>query len=200
MLLLPERAVYRPEKQQLIISDVHLGKAAHFRKEGLALPSHSAMRDIDKLDHLLRKWKPASVIILGDLFHSFVNKEWLLFKALLLDHSYIRFILVEGNHDLLSIEEYDIVNFFTSDLLIDEHFIFSHHPVENLPKLNICGHIHPGVRISGPARQSERLSCFYLNKTHFILPAFGYLTGLQLLEIEENSDYFLVTGNRVVKL
>jgi len=40
--------------------------------------------------------------------------------------------------------------------------------------------VHPGVRISGVAGQSERLPCFVLGHSRAILPAFGRFTGLAL--------------------
>ncbi|MBI2720984.1 MAG: ligase-associated DNA damage response endonuclease PdeM [Bacteroidetes bacterium] len=198
--LLPQKAIYRSSKKQLILSDVHLGKATHFRKQGLALPASSHLKDIDKLHFLIDKWKPQTVLILGDLFHSDYNKEWLWFKALLLQYFYIEFILIEGNHDILDNDQYSMQNLLKAELLEDEHFIFSHEPLKEEGKLNICGHIHPGIRIEGMAKQAEKLPCFHLTKTHFILPAFGYLTGLFLLEKEPASNYFITTGKKVIKL
>lgn len=195
--LLPQKAVYRPAKKQLIVSDVHLGKATHFRRMGIAMPGASHLKDLDALDHLLRTYRPATVLLLGDLFHSDYNREWLWFRSLLLEFSFVQFILVEGNHDILPAETYALPNLSRVTVLEEEHFIFSHHPLKHAPKLNICGHLHPGIRISGIARQSMKLPCFFLNETHFILPAFGNLTGLFLLEREESAQYFIVAENRV---
>lgn len=196
--LLPQKALFRPSKKQLILSDVHLGKGTHFRKQGLPLPVNSHLKDIDKLHFLIDKWEPQTVLILGDLFHSDYNKEWLWFKAVLQQYFYIEFILIEGNHDILDNNQYSMQNLLKAELMEDEHFVFSHQPLKEQGKLNICGHVHPGIRIEGIAKQAEKLPCFYLSKTHFILPAFGYLTGLFILEKEAESRYFLVTTNKVI--
>ncbi|MBA3663290.1 MAG: ligase-associated DNA damage response endonuclease PdeM [Bacteroidetes bacterium] len=200
LYLLPQKAVYRPSLKQLILSDVHLGKGTHFRKQGLPLPHSSHLKDIDTLHFLFDKWEPMTVLILGDLFHSDYNKEWLWFKSLLLQYPYIQFILIEGNHDILEDEHYALKNLFKTERLEDEHFIFSHHPTNENQKINFCGHIHPGVRIEGTAKQSEKLPCFYFCKQQFILPAFGYLTGLQILKPEAGARCFLVAGVTVVEL
>jgi DNA ligase-associated metallophosphoesterase len=199
-LLLPQKAMFRPLKKQLILSDVHLGKVTHFRKQGLPLPGDSHVKDIDKIHFLIDKWEPQSVLILGDLFHSDYNKEWLWFKAVLLQYYYIEFILIEGNHDILDNDQYSMQNLLKAELLEDENFVFSHQPLKEQGKLNICGHVHPGIRIEGLAKQAEKLPCFYLSKTHLILPAFGYLTGLYMLEKEPASNYFLVTASRVIHM
>jgi uncharacterized protein len=199
-LLLPQRALYRPGKRQLVISDLHLGKTTHFRKQGLALPEAALAKDIDKLHYLLNLWQPESVLLLGDLFHSDYNREWLWFKSLLMEYPLVQFILVEGNHDILQDAHYSLPNLLKAGFLVEENFIFSHHPLENAGKLNVCGHVHPGIRIEGMARQSVSLPCFYLTPKHFILPAFGYLTGLHILEKEAGARYYLVANDRVILL
>ncbi|MBA3680614.1 MAG: ligase-associated DNA damage response endonuclease PdeM [Bacteroidetes bacterium] len=198
--LLPQKAIYRPRLKQLIISDLHLGKASHFRKQGIAIPIESHLKDIDKLHFLIDSWKPLSVLILGDLFHSDYNKEWLWFKSLLLQYSQIQFILVEGNHDILKDDNYKVPNLLKAEYLIEEDFIFSHHPLKQNNKINFCGHIHPGIKLFGEAKQSVTLPCFYHNKFQFILPAFGHLTGLYQLEREEYASYYLVLQDKVIKL
>ena len=198
--LLPQKALYRPTRQQLILSDIHLGKAAHFRKQGIAMPVQSHLKDIDTLHFLLNTWQPLSVLILGDLFHSSYNNEWLWFKSLLMQYPHVQFILVEGNHDILKGDDYSIPNLSKTKMITEDRFLFSHHPLDFPDRLNICGHIHPGIQIYGMAKQSIKLPCFYLNKTHLILPAFGNLTGLYLLEKEEQSHYYLIANNSVVKL
>jgi uncharacterized protein len=198
--LLPQKAVYRPVQKQLIIADIHLGKASHFRKKGIAMPVQSHLRDIDKLQFLLNKWAPETVIILGDLFHSEYNNEWLWFKSLLRENPTVQFILLQGNHDILPRGTYKIPNLLHIGLLEEQHYLFSHHPLSDIPKLNICGHVHPGVKVSGIAKQSVTLPCFYITESHFIVPAFGDLTGLKLMEITEDAMFYLVTENSVVLL
>lgn len=199
-VLLPQKAVFRPEFKQLILGDLHLGKTTHFRKQGIPLPPQSYLRDLDTLHYLLDTWQPRLVILLGDVFHSDYNREWLWFKSLLTTYPHIRFILVEGNHDILSPELYDIPNLLKLAYIEESTLIFTHRPVEQPAKLNICGHIHPGIQLTGYARQSVKLPCFYKSRTHFVLPAFGNLTGLKLLEQERDAEYYLVSGNRIIKL
>ena len=128
--LLPQKAIYRPGKNQLVVSDVHLGKAAHFRQHGLPLPQHSFMRDLDLLHFLINRLQPQSVLFLGDLFHSHLNREWLWFKAFLRYYDTIQFILIEGNHDILPEDSYRMANLKKFDLLEEESFIFSHEPCD----------------------------------------------------------------------
>jgi len=200
VFLLPQKAIFRPLYKQLILGDIHLGKATHFRKQGIPMPAQSHLKDIDLIHHLINSWNIETVMILGDLFHSEYNREWLWFQSLLMAYPKVQFILVEGNHDILPLASYEIQNLIKLSHIEEMDLIFSHHPLVNPKKLNICGHVHPGIKVHGNARQSVKLPCFYKSSTHLILPAFGDLTGLKLLEHEENSEYYLITGNRVLKL
>jgi DNA ligase-associated metallophosphoesterase len=196
--LLPQKAIYRPSKNQLILADLHLGKVTHFRKKGIALPLQSHLKDLDLLHSLLNHWQPGSVIILGDLFHSDYNKEWLWFKSLLMHYPAVQFILIEGNHDILHETAYALPNLIKTEIVEEGPFIFSHHPLSQPGKINFCGHIHPGIKIFGMAKQAVTLACFCLRKNHFILPAFGHLTGLQVMEENEETKFYPVAHNRVV--
>src|SRR4051812_42124234 len=136
--LLHQRAVFRPLSSDLIISDVHLGKASHFRKKGIAIPAQSHLKDIDRLRYLFDKWKPKKVLFLGDLFHSDYNREWLWFKSLLLGCPDIKFRLVAGNHDILSEKDYTIPNLEKCDIIEEDKFIFSHAPLDGPDRMNFC--------------------------------------------------------------
>lgn len=197
--LLPQKAVYRPAKKQLILTDIHLGKATHFRKQGIALPVQSHLKDIDKIHFLLNQLNPGSVLILGDLFHSDYNREWLWIKSLLMEYPDIKFILVEGNHDILKHEIYNLPNLSKTERIEEENLVFTHEPLKAPDKLNFCGHIHPGYVLYGKAKQSMKLPCFYSTKSHFILPAFGNLTGLYVLEKDDQACYYLVTETRIIE-
>lgn len=197
--LLPQKAIFRPLKKELLISDIHLGKATHFRKNGIPMPAESQIKDLKSLEFLLRYWKPETVIILGDLFHSNFNKEWWWFKAFLKEYCAVNFVLVKGNHDILKNEVYEGTNLKTIKVIEEEDFIFSHEPINDSKKINFCGHIHPGIQISGIAKQSIKLPCFYFDNNQFILPAFGHLTGLYILPKKENAVYYLISNNTIFK-
>lgn len=198
--LLHSRALYRPVQRQLILSDIHLGKASHFRKQGIAMPSQSHLRDIDKLNFLIERYRPETVLMLGDIFHSEINHEWMWFKSLLMSFPMVQFVLVEGNHDLLPRNAYIIPNLLRIGMLEERHIIFTHHPLERPDKLNICGHVHPGIRLNGIARQSMSLPCFIHSRNHLYLPAFGDLTGLSIVKREKGKEYYVVTGETVVQI
>jgi DNA ligase-associated metallophosphoesterase len=200
IILLPQKAMLLPEHSILIIADLHLGKAQHFRKSGIFMPAGSAAKDYLTLNALIEQYRPQQVWFLGDLFHSIHNSEWLQFEAFIHQWPDINFTLIKGNHDIIKEEYYDELGIaVVSHVLPLDQLLFSHEPMHDVEdgKINIAGHIHPGCVIHGKGRQSYRLPCFYLSGQNFLLPAFGYLTGLAIMD-DKNATVFAVLPEQVV--
>lgn len=201
--LLNEKAIFRKRDATLVVADMHLGKAQHFRKHGIYLPQQSAEKDYERLTGLIEWLKPKRIILLGDLFHSSMNHEWIMFASVLNMFKTIEFILVLGNHDILEEQHYEQVPLtVVKEQLVEEDIIFSHHPLKKIPIQAFCiaGHIHPGVVLRGKGKQTIKLPCFYLQKNQLVLPAFGSLTGLQLIERQKEDRVFGVTTNIVMEI
>lgn len=204
LTLLPEKAVYKQDERLLIIADVHLGKASHFRKHGISMPASSQYGDYQKLKELVEKIQPHKVYFLGDLFHSSFNNDWHAFASLIECCEDIEFTLVKGNHDIIDYRLFDRLNIHVVDKHIeDEHFIYSHKPLAHIPngKLNLAGHIHPGVCLHGLGKQSIKLPVFHLQDgNRMVLPAFGVLTGLYIMDRNADTRVFMVLPNEVREL
>lgn len=195
----PLKALYWSQKETLIVSDLHLGKAGHFRKNGIPVPRQTHISDIQKLDLLISKYHPATLVFLGDLFHSDLNDEWGDFIHWSALHSSVRQILVKGNHDILSSEAYSQICIEILDDWKIEPFHFSHEPtVSRL--YNISGHIHPGIRLYGHARQAVTLSCFYFSVSNALLPAFGNFTGNYRIRAVRGDRIFAIADESVIEL
>ncbi len=190
-------AIFWEEKNILLISDVHLGKVAHFRKHGMAIPNDAIFENFTRLNLVVDLFKPENIIFLGDLFHSKINKEWELFanwtKAISQE-----IILVEGNHDIIAKHNYQDLNVKTFSEIIIDDFLLTHHPTENNGFFNFCGHIHPGIKLKGIGRQYLNLSCFFQKPNQMILPAFGEFTGNFYLVPTENDLVYGITNDAVV--
>ena len=201
LTLLPEKAIYWESKKLLLIADLHLGKTAHFRNNGIAVPEKVSHKNWLLLRRLFDLYQPKRVCFLGDLFHSVYNKEWEAFSILLQDYSAIRFELILGNHDILPISNYKNLNLIVHDELLEGPFLFTHEPVEDeIEHYNIAGHIHPGVRLKGKGKQSHRVACFYFGETNALIPAFGAFTGLATISTKKTDQIFIVVGQQVIKV
>lgn len=195
--LLPAKALWWPRARVLIIADMHMGKATHFRKAGIAVPGAVEQRNVQRAQALLAHYAPHEVLLLGDLFHSRHNGSWEAFVALRRAHSATHFTLVTGNHDILHPDRYAEAGVHCEAQRVQGPFLFTHHPTSTAVHYNIAGHVHPGVRIRGAARQSIVLPCFLFGEAGALLPAFGAFTGLHVLRPAEGERVFAVAGKRV---
>ena len=176
--MLPSRALFLPETKELLICDIHLGKAEYFQQNGIPLASNSDNDNLSRIKKLVIYLKPKKLIILGDLFHSkysisetLRNQVEILPKILKTEIE-----LILGNHDLGC----KIKNITLLENKTTKNFIFSHEPLSSIDNnlLNICGHYHPKLYLKN-SKDKLSFRCFAmdLKKNILYLPAFGELTG-----------------------
>ncbi len=202
--LLPEKAIYWQERKTLIITDLHIGKSGHFRKAGIAAPSTINTKNLNRLGTLIRKYHPSTLLILGDLFHSKANREWLEFEEWLENFDDLTIQLVTGNHDLLHQSFYEAANISVYETLEIDDLLFVHDPIDSFEsdsnRTVVAGHIHPGISIKGKGRQSLRFPCFLFSDKKILLPAFGEFTGLYNIKPEEGEQVYAVVEESIVEL
>lgn len=192
-------ALYWTDKKMLLLSDVHLGKVSHFRKHGSAIPGRAILQNFKKLDTVVKHFEPESICFLGDLFHSTLNREWLLFEDWV-TRTNLPLILIAGNHDIISPHKYEELDIAIYSEWIANGFLFTHHPETREGYFNISGHVHPAIQLHGMGRQFLKLPCFYRNADQMILPAFGEFTGTYVIEPEEGDIVYAITKEDVIQL
>ncbi len=200
LVLLPERAIYWPSESILIVSDLHFGKGGHFRKSGIAVPASLHLTDFFVLDNLIVEYQPKKVLFLGDLFHSEYNSEWEDFYCWANNWENIQFVLVKGNHDILREKQYINSNLQLVDDLLLFPFLFVHEPVDTNLGYVLCGHVHPGIKFYGRARQSIVLPGYVFKPAIGYLPAFGKFTGNAKIPISKEDQVYVIAENKVIKV
>jgi uncharacterized protein len=193
------KTLYWHDQNALIIADVHLGKSAHFRKNGMALPHYYAKEDIANLSHLLTNTTASKIFFLGDLFHSQWNEEWNPFAELIKNNNK-QYFLIEGNHDIIDKSHYEKIGIQILTEFSFQNIYLTHEPISKFQCLNICGHIHPGILLQKPGHKALRLPCFYLKNDTLMLPAIGATTGLHVMNEKTADEVWIVTGKEVLKL
>lgn len=195
----PSGAIYWQERDMLLIADVHLGKVAHFRKYGAAVPVAAGYKNIEKLTEVVHHYNPKTVCFLGDLFHSKLNTDWDDFVKWV-DYIIPNIILISGNHDIIPKYLFEEIDIEVIDTLEIDGFLLTHHPVEESEKFNFCGHLHPGIKLRGVGRQNMRLPCFFKRKKQLILPAFGTFTGKHILKPQDGDEVYVLVEGEVLKV
>lgn len=200
--LLPQKALYIPFYNAIVVSDVHLGKSAHFRKNGIPLTEAPHQLDLQNIQNLINTYNPNRFIFLGDLFHSTYNESWRPFKLLIANNPHIEFLLIKGNHDVLSDALYEEAGIHVFPTLqVESKIIFSHEQIrvsESL--LNIYGHLHPAISIAGKGKQKIVLPCFWIHKSYLAMPGFGNTTGIYKIKPKPGDQVFAITSQAVISL
>ena len=201
--LLDDKAVYLPEEEALLVSDVHLGKAETFQSMGIPISNAINKENLERLRSLCHQCQPQNLFILGDLFHSRrslvpeVLTDWELFlKAVPAKVS-----LIAGNHDrkLVSALPPWPMKCQTEAIAVGP-FLLSHEPERSHSStLNICGHIHPVVRLRSHT-DSLRLPCFFVERDQrrLTLPSFGEFTGGYEVTLTENTCAYVACEGEAI--
>ena len=206
--LLPSGLLVLPERGTGFVADLHLGKTTHFQRAGLAVPEGADAATLARLhadlqalqDHQLPLRR---LVVLGDLVHSrqalspalqahlqTLQQRW----PMLQRH------LVWGNHDRHARSALEAVLHALGwqtcpDSGWRDGTVQGLHEAQDAGRsgsespapavrLTLLGHLHPGVRLRGGAREQVRLPCFAAGAlgagTQVLLPAYGHFTGLSL--------------------
>lgn len=200
LTLHPYGAMYWHDRGWLLLSDLHLGKAAHFRKAGLPLPEGHDGRTLARLDALVALFQPKRVVIIGDLFHSAHNNAWEPFHQWCQQQT-AELHLVLGNHDRLADRRYlEAGLMMHEECLLEGPFLFEHEAPAalNNEAHTICGHTHPGIVLHGKGDQRLRLPCFLVGTQLTLLPAFGLSTGLYSVRPTAAHRVFACTHQAVI--
>lgn len=195
--LLDDKALYLPEVDTLLVSDVHLGKAETFQSFGIPISNEMNEENLARLRSLHNQLQPKKLFILGDLFHS---KQSLVPEVLIGWDTFLKEIaaevtLIVGNHDRRLVSALPPMPMETQvDAVEVGPFLLSHEPeMRHGAGLNICGHIHPVIKLRSHT-DSLRLPCFFVERDHkrLTLPSFGEFTGGYEVELVENTSAYVV--------
>lgn len=197
-----QRVIYWKAQNSLILSDLHIGKSAHFQKSGIPIPSSVLETDLFRLKALIEFFKAKNLIIVGDLFHAEYNKDLDEFKSWLTNFDDLKLKLIKGNHDRL---QHKIYNEFNIEVHQPELNIgcvkFVHDNIKSTENcFTISGHIHPGVSIRGKGRQRIKLPCFQVTESQLILPAFSLFTGLNTQKTFKKCQNFCFTEDGIFEV
>ena len=198
VLLRPSGMLVLPGRGTGFVADLHLGKTAHFQRAGVAVPDGADEATLARLSGDLEAMPLRHLVVLGDLVHSGQALTPALQERLLALRERwpeLALHLVWGNHDRHARQALARLlatlgwHSCPAEGWRDGPVQGLHEPppattpvaTEDAPRLTLLGHLHPGVRLQGRARQRLRLPCFaagpWGSGTRVLLPAYGHFTG-----------------------
>lgn len=199
-VLLPQKALLRTRDKTLIIADLHLGKATHFRKSGIPVSDEVFKTDLHKIDVLVNQYNIENVWVLGDFFHSKSNSEWTRFQDWLANSPLKKWTIIPGNHDKSTLSESISTKMEITDSSIELNGVIYCHEFQENENPVISGHIHPGISLYGNGKQKLQIPCFYQHGRNLLLPAFGSFTGLAKVTPIKGDKVFGIAGALILEI
>ncbi|PZU79722.1 MAG: ligase-associated DNA damage response endonuclease PdeM [Chryseobacterium sp.] len=195
-----QRALFWKKEKALILSDLHIGKTAHFRKNGIALANQIMKNDLERLSILIEYFQPEKFIIVGDLLHAGDNSEVSEFCLWKEQFENLKFYLIEGNHDKISkkLEQKLCLDFKAEKYELND-LVFVHDFEKTESKFQITGHIHPGFLINSVVKKIK-LPCFVVTENQLLLPAFSEFTGLDTKNLPRKGRFYIFTDTEIYEI
>jgi DNA ligase-associated metallophosphoesterase len=177
LMLDPAGAAFWPAKRVLIVADLHFEKSTSLAARGALLPPYDTKATLERLNRLVRLYRPAKVIALGDSLHDnqaiqrMAKDDRAKIEAMAREAA---FIWIAGNHDSAP----NGLPGTHVPIWREGPFTFRHEAAAMLGprEIEISGHFHPKASIDTRARRVSR-PCFVSDSTRLMLPAFGAYAG-----------------------
>ncbi|MEK6934516.1 MAG: metallophosphoesterase [Nanoarchaeota archaeon] len=170
-------------KDCLILGDLHLGFEQSLVDKGILIPYSQIDQVIEKVNKIIKKAKPKTIIINGDLkdeFGKISQQEWkdsLKFIDSLKEK--YKLIFIKGNHDTIlePIAKKRDIEIKTHLNIDDISIVHGDILIKNLKKTIIISHEHPAI--SFKERPDEKFKCFlkgkYKSHNLIVMPSFNPL-------------------------
>ena len=150
-----DRAVFVPAAETLVLADVHLGKAA---ASSVDAPIDDGAAVCDRLEQVLAATDPTTVVVAGDLLHSFsrlprgVERDLDRLTATV-DAAGAELLVTPGNHDTMLETVFDGETALEYELADGETVVCHGHERPETPADRyVVGHDHPALSIEGRKR------------------------------------------------
>ena len=187
LLLDPLGGAFLPEAGALIVADLHFEKGSACARRGQLVPPWDTVATLDRLALLMRRYRPRTVVALGDSFHDrhgagrMAVHDKVLLGAMT---EAAAFVWVLGNHDPVPPAGLPGV---AAEEWVHEGLVFRHQALTRAGGARaggtrtagggeLCGHHHPKASIETRAGRVTR-PCFVLDQHRLMLPALGAYTG-----------------------
>lgn len=171
----PSGALWLPDAEVLVVSDLHFEKGSHFAQRGQFLPPYDTRATLGALERLVAVWRPRRIVSLGDAFHDpqaerrMDEEDAARLEALC---RAAEWLWVLGNHDPHPPQRFAGS---AGEVIEAAGLVFVHEPGDH-PGWNAAGHLHPCAVATRDGRGVRRRA-FVTDGVRMILPAFGAFTG-----------------------
>ena len=200
--LLPERALFLPAYDTVLVADLHWGKAAAFRAAHVPIPTGTTASDLARLSHILRTTGAKQLVVLGDMLHAKAGRQQGTLNAIAdwrAQYTHVQIRLVRGNHDAHAGDPPSSLEIECLDApLMLGPFACTHHPEANAGGYALSGHLHPHVALGRRGDSRLKLPCFVFGEHVAVLPAFTEFSGTGAYRVATGDQVFAIVESEIV--
>lgn len=180
-------ALYHPELDLVVISDLHLGLERSASYDGNYIPKFQLEEIKEDVRELKKRTDAERILLNGDLKHEFKytrfsEKDEIEEFIRLLKTMFREIIVVKGNHDTFLddvIDEDSLVDRFKEDSVL---FVHGDQTVKEDYETLVIGHEHPALELEDEIGVTEKVDCFLYGeiedgKDIIVMPAFSKMAG-----------------------
>ena len=176
LMLLPEKAVFLPDSDTLLVADAHIGQAPGVRHHGVPAPGGTTEASLGILTRLIRRLDARRIVFLGEFLHSALALEpstlasvrrW---REL---HGAVELTLIRGSHDGQGLDPPAMLDVQVFDApLMHRGLTLTYQPRWVEADFVIGGHLHPCVSVRGRTAWSSGVetSCRVMRRSTFVAP------------------------------
>ena len=178
----PSGALYWPEQNTLIVSDLYLEKGSAKADKERLLPPYDTRSTLRRLAAVMDRYDPDRVIALGGSLHDEAVSDGMSRtdrEKLSILHQGREWYWVSGKYDS---DLPDWLGGIVCPALTVEGIKFRYDPSSGSKTHEVAGQLHPAARLNRRGVNVRR-KCFISNGSRLIIPAFGvYSGGLNVLD------------------
>lgn len=195
--LLPDRAMWWPRRQTLVVADLHLGKEESFVDLGIPVPTGVLGETLARLERLHVATAARRLVVLGDLVHrqEGLTDDVVDAVARWRERFDGELDLVPGNHDEFVRRlpaSWRVARLAAA--VLDPPFVHLHDASPHAGGYALGGHLHPVVRLDGRVDRLL-LPCFVIGDRRAVLPAFTrFSRGVRVLPENGDRIYAIAEG------
>lgn len=185
IFLTSDHCIWYEPKGAVIIADLHLGYEAYLSDQGITVPSYQKEKILDRISTIIEKYRPKSMVIVGDFKHEFGKNREEEFRDVMDVMEFItkntNLAVVRGNHDnfLQTITSSIGVPFYQESFEVDDLLMVHGHKEISWgeEEFLVMGHEHPSILIRDEVGAGMKLPCFLYHEEEkiLVLPAFSPL-------------------------
>jgi uncharacterized protein len=205
LMLLPEKAVFLPDSDTLIVADVQLGKPSPFLQPAVA-GTHNSAPDatLSELTRLIQKLSVRHLVFLGHFLRGdmepSLSVELQRWREL---HHLLELTVVNEPNDVAVNLTLDLAVQTRTEPLLCQGLVLRHQPELGDLGFVLAGSTYPCVNIGGIGGRTHdwlRLPCFWFAQRLGVLPTFGALSGMETIRAKRGDRVFAVAVDRVFEL